>query len=94
MRDPDRDDRRDQEMKAEEWQVLIELKYCERCGELWFRESGSNASLCGPCATQEPRVAERYAKRSNGNKEERWFGPMTETIQALQGVAAVSGRTS
>jgi hypothetical protein len=81
-------------MKAEDWQILIELKYCERCGELWFRESGSNASLCGPCATQEPRVAERYARQVGGGTDNRWFGPMTETIQNLQGVALESGRPS
>jgi hypothetical protein len=83
----------DKTMKAEEWQILIELKYCERCGELWFRESGSNASLCGPCATQEPKVAERYASQREGN-DNRWFGPMTQTVRTLQGVALESGRPS
>jgi hypothetical protein len=81
-------------MNIESWQVLVELKYCERCGELWFRESGSNASLCGPCTTQEPRVAQRYEERRKEGIDARWFGPMTETVQSLQAVALEAGRPS
>jgi hypothetical protein len=29
----------------------MELKYCERCGALWLRLSGSDAVFCGACAT-------------------------------------------
>lgn len=78
-------------MRAEECHVLIELKYCERCGELWFREAGSNACLCGRCTSEEPRVAQRYeTRRIEGCA--KWFGPMSCTVERLQGVAAESGR--
>ncbi len=29
----------------------MELKYCERCGALWLRLTGSDAVFCGACAT-------------------------------------------
>lgn len=78
-------------MKSENSEMVIELKYCERCGELWFREAGSNACLCGPCVIQEPRVAERYQERKRP-KSQTWLGPMTEVMEKLQGVAAENGR--
>ncbi len=28
----------------------LELKYCERCGGLWLRLQGSEATYCGACA--------------------------------------------
>ena len=31
----------------------MELKYCERCGNIWLRRSGSQRSLCTPCTTAE-----------------------------------------
>lgn len=43
-----------------EGRIRVELKYCERCGGLWFRRSESGASLCGPCTVEEPRVSGRY----------------------------------
>jgi hypothetical protein len=33
----------------------VELKYCERCGGLWFREKGKSGVYCGGC---EPKMAE------------------------------------
>jgi uncharacterized Zn finger protein (UPF0148 family) len=27
----------------------MELKYCERCGGLWIRESGAGTVYCGSC---------------------------------------------
>ena len=79
-------------MKTEDWHILIELKYCERCGELWFREAGSNASLCNPCATQEPKIAQRLEnqKRPPGSA---WYGPMSEVIENVQAVAT-EGRSA
>lgn len=32
--------------------VLLDLKYCERCGGLWLRERGSGDVLCRPCSLQ------------------------------------------
>jgi hypothetical protein len=30
--------------------IQLELKYCERCGALWVRLSGSEVVFCGACA--------------------------------------------
>lgn len=35
--------------------VRMELKYCEHCGSLWLRRSGSETVYCENC---QPRVAE------------------------------------
>jgi hypothetical protein len=32
--------------------ILLELKYCERCGGLWLRTRGSEDVLCGSCAAR------------------------------------------
>jgi Zn-finger nucleic acid-binding protein len=32
--------------------ILLELKYCERCGGLWLRRQGSQEILCASCAAQ------------------------------------------
>lgn len=34
--------------------VEVELKYCERCGALWLRPTGSQRVFCGTCA---PKMA-------------------------------------
>lgn len=31
----------------------MELKYCERCGNIWLRRSGSQRTLCHPCTSAE-----------------------------------------
>jgi hypothetical protein len=31
----------------------VELKYCERCGNIWLRRSGSARIHCAPCAKAE-----------------------------------------
>ena len=33
------------------------LKYCERCGNLWLRPSGSNGTTCAPCSGAEAELA-------------------------------------
>jgi hypothetical protein len=35
--------------------VRMELKYCERCGSLWLRPSGTESVYCENC---QPKVAE------------------------------------
>jgi hypothetical protein len=32
--------------------VRLELKYCERCGGLWMRTSGTQDAYCPPCTLQ------------------------------------------
>ncbi len=35
----------------------VELKYCERCGGLWFREKGTEGVYCAKCKPQMAEVA-------------------------------------
>jgi Zn-finger nucleic acid-binding protein len=37
-------------MARESSVILLELKYCERCGGLWLRPRGSNLIYCAACA--------------------------------------------
>ncbi len=75
-------------VKNDETEVRVELKYCERCGGLWFRREGSNAAFCGPCTASEPEVAGRYERRQN---QQEWLGPMTGVIRNLQGAVETEG---
>jgi hypothetical protein len=34
---------------TELYEILIELKYCERCGGLWLRPQGSTTVYCAGC---------------------------------------------
>jgi len=36
-------------------ELHVELKYCERCGSLWFRDCGGAGIYCDDCL---PKVAE------------------------------------
>jgi Zn-finger nucleic acid-binding protein len=73
-------------------EIIIELKYCERCGGLWFREAGSNANLCGPCTNEEPVLAKRYAEREQRAVEDRgWIGLSSLIVKNMQGVATEGG---
>ena len=51
--------------------IQLELKYCERCGSLWVRETGSAEVFCFPCVVkmQElPRAGRpRFSPRLGGN---------------------------
>jgi hypothetical protein len=31
----------------------LQLKYCERCGNIWLRRTTSQTALCAPCARAE-----------------------------------------
>lgn len=76
-------------------EIIIELKYCERCGGLWFREAGSNANLCGPCANQEPVLAKRYAVREQQASADRaWVGLSSLIVDNMQAVATEAGRNA
>jgi hypothetical protein len=74
-------------------EIIIELKYCERCGGLWFREAGSNANLCGPCTGEEPVLAKRYAEREQQAAADRvWLGLSSTIVDSMQAVATETGR--
>ena len=73
-------------------EIIIELKYCERCGGLWFREAGSNANLCGPCVNEEPALAKRYAERVQQASVDRAWAELTSVIvERIEGVATETG---
>jgi len=37
-------------MEVDEVEIVeLELKYCERCGALWLRPSGTEQVYCPPC---------------------------------------------
>jgi len=38
--------------------VYLELKYCERCGGLWFRQRGDSQVYCESCSQQCSEVAD------------------------------------
>lgn len=35
----------------------MNLKYCERCGNLWLRPSGADGTTCAPCSGAEAELA-------------------------------------
>jgi len=35
----------------------MQLKYCERCGNIWLRRSGSGKVFCAPCAKAETALS-------------------------------------
>lgn len=77
-------------------EILLELKYCERCGGLFFREENSGHRLCRPClrksasavlpVNQMETGAPRRKPQSRAGAD--WYGPMSKTVERLQGVAA------
>ena len=51
--------------------IELELKYCERCGSLWVRETGTGEIFCFPCVQKMqdlPRAGKRrLTPRLGGN---------------------------
>jgi hypothetical protein len=42
-------------MEIENWEITrLELKYCERCGGLWFRRRGAGEVYCARCTHEIP----------------------------------------
>lgn len=82
-------------------EIRVELKYCERCGGLWFRRENSQARLCAPCTVEPGDTILRHRERSTAQPPSRkpparikasaWYGPMTNVVERMQGVATVAG---
>jgi hypothetical protein len=80
-------------------EVLIELKYCERCGGLWLRPAGTKGVFCASChgiLAAMPDPDEMPAVRPTGRRRARMpkgakLGALTNPAQIdeLQGVAAI-----
>ena len=48
--------------------VLLELKYCERCGGLWLRLKGSEMVFCVKCAKAMAGVGEGFTSPAAGDQ--------------------------
>jgi Zn-finger nucleic acid-binding protein len=57
--------------------IQMELKYCERCGALWLRLTGSDLIFCSPSSVilagvaGDPRFREHRGSTSRGAELER-----------------------
>jgi Zn-finger nucleic acid-binding protein len=57
--------------------IQMELKYCERCGALWLRLTGSDHIFCSPCSVilaglaRDPRFREQRGSISRGPELDR-----------------------
>jgi ribosomal protein L37AE/L43A len=55
--------------------IQMELKYCERCGALWLRLTGSDLIFCAPCSVilaglaRDPRFKEPRGSNSRGGRK-------------------------
>jgi len=50
--------------RTEKHFIRLELKYCERCGELWTRRSGEMESRCRRCVAEEEQLPRLWKARS------------------------------
>ncbi|HKW16223.1 MAG TPA: hypothetical protein VJO35_01820 [Terriglobales bacterium] len=56
--------------------IQMELKYCERCGGLWLRVTGSEVVYCPACSmilagiARDPRSLEGRGNRASGSTAE------------------------
>jgi hypothetical protein len=81
-------------------EIRVELKYCERCGGLWFRREKSRIVLCLPCTLEPADSVLRSCERpialppdflASQVQSGAWYGPMTDVVQRMQGVAQSAG---
>jgi hypothetical protein len=83
-------------------EILIELKYCERCGGLWLRPQGANAVYCAGCrvlvearqnsAVTPPLIPRPRRRRGLKTGEQRDDLHSSGSLDYLQGVAAMEVR--
>ncbi len=82
-------------------EMLIELKYCERCGGLWLRPQGADAVYCAGCrvlveAKQNPTVTPspkpRPRKGHQGTGKQRVDLHGSGRIDSLEGIATIEVR--
>jgi len=64
----------------------VELKYCERCGSLWFRRPGQIAVHCAGCR------ARLVALLRGRRHPERYVGKNQIRIECLLGVTEMEVR--
>jgi hypothetical protein len=83
-------------------EILIELKYCERCGGLWLRPQGADAVYCADCqvlvdARQNPTVTPSPKPRPRkgwGQRTGKQKGDLhgSGRVDYLEGVATIEVR--
>ncbi len=80
-------------------EIRVELKYCERCGGLWFRLEHSRDVLCAPCRQKQDTTLEALdrpsalppRKPAARVEADAWYGPTTTIVKLLQGVSEPCG---
>jgi len=69
--------------------VLLELKYCERCGGLWVRQLQSDEIYCASCALEMSEVAiprkRKNISRLPGNRHSDMSAPGPRLLLCRQG---------
>jgi Zn-finger nucleic acid-binding protein len=92
--------------ETEGQQILVELKYCERCGGLWLRPQGTDGVYCASCRelfaampdpgeAPAPKPRHRRPKaraQKQGAEVQRKDLMNAVRIDCLQGVAAIEVR--
>lgn len=73
--------------KAERPGVAVELKYCERCGGLWFRDKEKAEVYCTACMNHLANVMKGF----RGVRFER-RKPVAVRVSYLQGIAQAEVR--
>jgi hypothetical protein len=82
-------------------EILVELKYCERCGGLWLRPQGTDTVYCGGCRSLlearqnlamipafKPRGRQRHGQGTRKQKQKEDVRRPRE-IDCLEGVATI-----
>ncbi len=63
----------------------MELKYCERCGALWLRLTGSDAVFCCACATAMAGLPPKLHRRGRGGEVITMKNPVEEGAFWVEG---------
>jgi len=79
-------------------EILVDLKYCERCGALWLRPQGGTGVYCGGCRTclaampnpglAPPRKPRRRKQRALETNVQTTSLQSSARVGCLQAVAA------
>lgn len=75
-------------------EIRVELKYCELCGGLWFRDERSLETRCAPCIVESSKLSSHRgerepspARKPPARAEAAWYGPTSDIVSRLQAVA-------
>jgi hypothetical protein len=71
--------------------VELELKYCERCGALWLRPTGSSRVYCGSCAPKMAEIALPEERPIRAHLPIGDGGSFEATLEELAAICSVGG---